>query len=172
MNIELFAAAIALLALLCGLIMLVILTIIDFKEKLLPNHYVLAFAICGLLFHLMTEFRITEATSMLYGTVLGGGFLYLIRAVGNRHYKQESLGMGDVKLMAAAGLWLGPIYVIHAITIGASLSVIHGVIHAVIQKVPLKRLEIPFGPGLIAGIVIVLGWVLGHNLSLWLGVLL
>jgi leader peptidase (prepilin peptidase) / N-methyltransferase len=172
MNIELFAAGVTLLALLCGLVMLIVLTIIDFKERLLPNTYILVFAICGLLFHLMTEFRITEAMSMLYGAIVGGGFLFLIRAWGNRHYKQESLGMGDVKLMAAAGLWLGPVYVIHAITIGASLGIIHGVVYAVVKKEPLKKLEIPFGPGLIAGTVIVLGWLLGHNLSLWLGVLL
>ena len=172
MNIELFTAGAAFLSLISGLIVLVVLTIIDFKERLLPNKYVLVFAICGVLFHMMTEFRIMEEVYLLYGAVVGGGFLFVIRALGNRHYKQETLGMGDVKLMAAAGLWLGPIYVIHAITIGASLSIIHGVIYSVVTKQPLKRLEIPFGPGLIAGTVIVLGWVLGHTISVWLGVFL
>lgn len=165
MNFEIFEAILACITLLSGLLTLVILTIIDFKVRLLPNIYVAIFAICGICFHAVTGFLILSPFYMAIGCFLGGGFLYAVRAFGNWYYKQETLGLGDVKLMAAAGLWLGPEYIITAITIGATLSVIQACIYAMIQQLPLRRLEVPFGPGLIGGIIVMMGWVIYLNPS-------
>src|SRR3954463_12123475 len=45
--------------------------------------------------------------SSLLGAAVGGGSFYLLRAVYRRLRGFEGLGMGDVKLAAAAGAWVG-----------------------------------------------------------------
>lgn len=139
---------------------LVRLCIIDLKIRLLPNVYVLAFAILGVCFHALLGFQALAPIEMIKGAVLVGGILYAIRFVANWHYKQDTLGLGDVKLMAAAGLWLGPQESLVALSIGAFAGIAHGV--GVMlwhyakkrQWLNLARLEIPAGPGFIVGIVI------------------
>lgn len=64
-------------------------------------------AVLGLAFHFSIEFAFFTPAELIYGALMGAGVLYIVRFFGNRHYKQETLGLGDVKLMAAGGLWLG-----------------------------------------------------------------
>jgi len=87
--------------------LLITLTIIDFKTFLLPNIYVFPFAALGLLFHLCTDFDLLSIEQIIIGGLAGYGILYIIRAAGNKYYGQDSLGLGDVKLIGSAGLWLG-----------------------------------------------------------------
>jgi leader peptidase (prepilin peptidase) / N-methyltransferase len=47
-------------------------------------------------------------TSGLAGALIGGGAFYLLRATYFRVRHIEGLGLGDVKLAAVAGAWLGP----------------------------------------------------------------
>jgi leader peptidase (prepilin peptidase)/N-methyltransferase len=139
---------------------LVRLCVIDLKIRLLPNVYVLAFAILGVCFHALLGFQNAPPLEMVKGAALGGGILYAIRFIANWHYKQDTLGLGDVKLMAAAGLWLGPQEVLFALSIGAFAGILHGMgvmlwHHAKTKEwLNLARLEIPAGPGFIVGIVI------------------
>lgn len=146
------AAALLTLVLACGL--LIILTAIDFRERLLPDRYVFPFAVSGVLFHIFITFEIIHWSNLLLGAVLGYGLLWVIRHFGSKYYEQEAMGLGDVKLMGAAGLWLGPQGVAMALTVGASLSIVHGIIYALIKQKSLRRLEIPAGPGLIGGILV------------------
>lgn len=142
-------------------IVLVALAVIDLKTFLLPNKLVAAFALLGLFFHVTTGFTHIPPLGMVYGACVGGGLLYAIRFVGNRIYNADTLGLGDVKLMAAAGLWLGAEHVLIAITLGGVAGLLHGVglaAHArVIKKeaISLNRLVIPAGPGFIVGAAIV-----------------
>lgn len=91
---------------------------------------------------------------------MGGGLLLAIRTIANGYYKTDTLGLGDVKLMAAAGLWLGVEHVLIALIIGAGAGVIHGGIYWVYlnfikhKKTSFHRLKLPAGPGLIIGIVV------------------
>lgn len=139
---------------------LIILIVIDFRERLLPNKYVFPFAALGLFFHALTQFSLLSIEMVFFGGLFGYGLLWVIRAVGSWYYKQEALGLGDVKLMGAAGLWLGAEYLMLAMVIGASLSIVHGVIYAVAKKQSLRRLQIPAGPGLIGGILVMICWML------------
>lgn len=156
---------IALICLLSGLSLLILLSIIDLRTYLLPNIYVAPFAFLGLVFHLTTEFYYLELTQILIGGAVGFGTLYLIRAGGNKYYGQDSLGLGDVKLLGAAGLWLGYEGVLFAMTLGALAGLIHGLAYALITKIKTKqpfnitRLTIPAGPGFAVGIICVAGWM-------------
>lgn len=144
------AGAIAILAILC---------VIDMRVRLLPNEFVATFAALGVVFHLATLFRLLPPSQALIGAIAGFGILYLIRMAANAYYKQDSLGLGDVKLLGAAGLWLGPEGVLFAVTAGSFAGLIHGIVYAGWlswkHKTPytLHRLKIPAGPGFAVGII-------------------
>lgn len=150
---------IALLSILGALILLYMLSKIDMEVQLLPNELVLGFAASGLIFHLSTLFFYFDVQEMLLGALIGGGILYLIRAGANLYYGEDTLGLGDVKLIAAGGIWLGPEYVLIGMTIGAFLGFLHGGFVAIKTsmtakiKVDLNRLSVPAGPGFCLGLI-------------------
>lgn len=156
-NISNIAAALCMTA---ALIILLILSIIDLKTRLLPNKLVGSFAALGIAFHIISAGHILSIGQILIGGMTGFGSLYLIRVVANRIYAQDALGLGDVKLLGAAGLWLGPEGVMIAMSAGAFAAVLHGV--GVAMRAALKHktkpdfvhLQIPAGPGFAVGIVI------------------
>lgn len=155
----------ALLCLVSALILLIILSIIDLKTFLLPNVFVFPFGALGIIFHLLTDFYYLDWFAMLLGCLFGYGLLFTIRAIGNRYYGQDTLGLGDVKLLSMAGLWLGVEGVLFAMTLGAFFGLIHGLFIALNTKIRTKgpfsiaRLTIPAGPGFAAGIICVGGWM-------------
>ncbi len=141
--------------------LLVVLSVIDLKIRLLPDKLVFSFAALGVIFHSVTHFQYLPPQEMGLGFLLGAGMLYAIRLVANWVYQQDALGLGDVKLMGAAGLWLGPDLVLMALSVGAMAGMIHGLGVAVYQArktgvpVRLSTLEVPAGPGFAAGIILV-----------------
>lgn len=156
---------ISIFLLLAGLGLLISLSIIDLKTFLLPNVLVAPFAILGFIFHIVLSFYYLSLTDVILGGITGFSILYVIRAGGNKYYGQDSLGLGDVKLLGAGGLWLGPQGVLFAMTLGAFAGLIHGLIYAVAKKIKTKepfsiaRLTIPAGPGFAVGIILVAGWM-------------
>ncbi|MGB0719038.1 MAG: prepilin peptidase [Bdellovibrionales bacterium] len=148
------------LCLLFASALLLTLAIIDLRVWLLPNVYNAALAVIGLCFHAITQFAIVSPLNMAAGAMLGGGLLYAIRFVANRIYNQDTLGLGDVKLLAAAGIWLGPQDVLFALTLGAMSGVLHGIGFVAYQYIKTKHiislshLSIPAGPGFCLGIFI------------------
>lgn len=156
---------IALLCLIGAAGLLVLLSVIDLKIRLLPNKYVLSFAILGVVFHLTTFTHYLILQDILGGAALGFGILYLVRTGANAYYKMDALGLGDVKLMGAAGLWLGVEGVLFALTTGAFAGLLHGIAYGFYihwrDKTPLDfhRLAIPAGPGFAVGIAGTALWV-------------
>ncbi len=120
----------------------------------------MGFATLGIVFHLSTYFIYESLTNIVLGAFIGGGILYAIRTVANAIYKDDTLGLGDVKLLVAAGLWLGPQSVLVAMTIGALCGLLHGLWIALYTKIKskvsvnLSKLSIPAGPGFAIGIAI------------------
>lgn len=154
-----------LIAAAAALAVLVVLAVIDLKTWLLPNPWVLTFACLGVVFHGASRFQFMSIDAMIFGALTGGGILYGIRMAGNAYYKQDTLGLGDVKLLAAAGLWLGVEGVVIALTLGAFAGLLHGLgvglARAVKQRSRpnLSRLMIPAGPGFCIGIIATWVWM-------------
>lgn len=128
---------------------------IDLKLWILPNELVALLAVTALPFHFGMDWMYGGFLTFIFGACIGGGSLWAIRAVANRIYGFETMGLGDVKLIAAVGLWLGPQSVLMALSVGAFCGVLHAVILAVKFKKPLNRMMLPAGPGFIAGALIV-----------------
>lgn len=149
----------ALLSILIAFILLTALSYIDLKEGLLPNEMVLGLVACGMIFHLSLLFYYLDMPDMALGAFIGGGLLYVIRGVSNHFYQEDALGLGDVKLMAAGGIWLGPEGILIAMTVGAFAGFLHGAFVAINAmrragvKTDLTRFSIPAGPGFAVGIV-------------------
>lgn len=150
---------IPLLCIVSAIGLLIALSIIDLKHWILPDELNAALGICGIGFHLFTGYRYVDISGMLMGAAIGAGLLYVIRFFANRHYGRDTLGLGDVKLLGAAGLWLGAEGTLQAITIGSFAGLIHGIAYAAWithknkTKFTIHQLSIPAGPGFAVGIM-------------------
>lgn len=152
---------ISLICIVAAIGLLIALSIIDLKHWILPDELNLAFGICGVVFHLATAYAFVDMKGMALGALIGAGLLYVIRFFSNRHYGRDTLGLGDVKLMGAAGLWLGVDGTLEAITVGAFAGLVHGMVYAgwIAYKnktrYSITQLSIPAGPGFAVGIVMI-----------------
>lgn len=156
-----------------ALAMLVKLAWIDWHEKILPNEYVLLFFCSALTFHLASGFTFLNMKDMAAGLMIGSGTLYIIRLVASRFYGQDALGLGDVKLMGAAGAWLGPQYILPAMIIGALCGLGHGLALALhgyrsTKTWPsLQTLPVPAGPGFTLGIALTAAFMFASQMGAW-----
>lgn len=126
----------------CGLFsLLMVLSVIDWRTFIIPNGINLAIFLLGLV-RLVTDLEnwLLYLIGMLAVSLV---FLLLhVLTTGN------GLGMGDVKLVAAAGLLLGWQKMLLAVLVG---SVAGAIIHSVRMKYGADR-KLAFGPYLAAGI--------------------
>ncbi len=101
----------------------------------------------------------------LWGATLGAGILYLVRYAYFRLRNIEGLGLGDVKLGAVAGAWLGPGLLAPA-CLAATLTALLVVLLMMLsgRTGPSTQLHIPFGSFMAPVIVLFWGfrlWELG-----------
>jgi len=68
---------------------------------------------------------------------------------------QDTIGFGDIKLLAVGGIWLG--------TSGLSVAVITACVLGVVWAVIRKKRFVPFAPFFIVGMVGAIAWQLIIN---------
>jgi leader peptidase (prepilin peptidase) / N-methyltransferase len=83
---------------------LIVLFVTDLQHKILPNVLTLPGIVVGFL---CSFFLPPGWVSSLIGILVGGGILFAIAEAYYRIRGQEGLGMGDVKLLAMIGAFLG-----------------------------------------------------------------
>ena len=83
---------------------MIVLLVIDLRHRILPNVITLPGIGAGLAASLAFE---PGWRSALIGVALGGGGLFLIREAYYQLRRQEGLGLGDVKMLAMIGAFLG-----------------------------------------------------------------
>ncbi|SDQ95299.1 prepilin peptidase [Arthrobacter crystallopoietes] len=133
----------------------VLLGAIDARHKLLPNRLVLPFLL-GALCLLGIASLISGTWLLFLGGVLGGAAMfvvYLIMAL----IKPGGMGMGDVKLAAVVGLYAGYLG-LNAwllVLVGAFILNAVAILVLMLGKVLTRKLEIPFGPSMIAATLMV-----------------
>lgn len=136
----------------------VVLAVIDLRHHLLPNAVVLPSL--GIGFLLLALAAVMEgAGGALVRAVLGGlalFALYLVLAL----VSPAGLGMGDVKLAAVLGLFLG-YQGWGALFVGALLASVIGAASGLVVLATRRgglRSDVPFGPSMLAGALIAVGW--------------
>ncbi|MGI5368119.1 prepilin peptidase [Streptomyces sp. A244] len=129
----------------------VLLTVVDFRVRRLPDPLTLPFAAAALVLLGLTALVPERAghwtTALLGSLALGGGYfvLFLINPAG--------MGFGDVKLALGAGAalgWYGWPTVMLGTFAGFLLGALYGAA-LVITRRASRKTAIPFGPFLIAG---------------------
>ena len=121
--------------------MLLVLSVIDWRTFTIPNGINLVILILGIV-RVITDRG--NFLNYLIGMIAVGGVFLLLHIL----TRGQGLGMGDVKLVGAAGLLLGLPQMILGITLG---SLAGAVIHSVRMKHGADR-KLAFGPYLAAGI--------------------
>jgi len=126
--------------------------VLDYHYKRLLNKLVVTSGAMGIVgCGVLTGKNIGDA---LLGAALFGGILYLIR-----YLSKESLGMGDVKTGAVAGIWLGPQASVSALYISFILGGLFVICYCLVMVLRegkdslwmVRKKAIPFGPFLVLG---------------------
>jgi prepilin signal peptidase PulO-like enzyme (type II secretory pathway) len=132
---------------------LLYLAYIDWRTFRLPNAITLPLIILGITFNAFSELRFTTPSSAFIGAFLGYGLLWSLN-IGYRLLKnRDGIGMGDAKLLAALGAWLGWSTLPSILLMASVTGILGGIIWLKLQRDHLQE-AFPFGPFLaIAGII-------------------
>jgi leader peptidase (prepilin peptidase)/N-methyltransferase len=140
---------------------LIVLAAIDLHHRLLPN----AITLPGIAAGFAASWFVPPGwQSSLIGLLMGGGFLFTVGELYYRLRGHEGLGMGDVKMLAMIGAFLGwPLMVLTLVlaSIGGSLV---GVGLIVTRRGGMQA-ELPFGTFLALGALI--SAVAGEGVVRW-----
>ncbi len=146
-NLDLIKYVILLPMLLCAFV-------VDFKEQIIPNRLNLLIFEVGLVFTFLYGFsNINIAINMFIGMFAGGGIFLLITLLGGLIAGKEAMGMGDVKLMGALGLFFGLQNIVVISVLAFLLGAIGGIIFMIVRKKNANT-YIPFGPFIVISTII------------------
>ncbi len=154
---------------------LIVITFIDLGHMIIPNAITIPGAAAGLIYNALTTdwersrdllgafswslenfFGVLNEVPFLdsvFGLITGGGILFLIAFLYIAVRKQEGMGMGDVKLLAMIGAFLGWKGVVFVMLVSSLLGTIIGLSIILYKKGDLKY-ALPFGPFLSLAAVI------------------
>lgn len=134
--------------------MLISAFVVDYKIQIIPNRLNLTMFELGLLFAFIFGIQnLNLAKDMLLGMLAGGGIFLFITLIGGIIAGKEAMGLGDVKLMGALGLYFGLVDII----IISVLSFLIGAIISIIIVLARKNREdgyIPFGPFIVIATIV------------------
>jgi leader peptidase (prepilin peptidase)/N-methyltransferase len=129
---------------------LIVLFAIDLEHQLLPNVITLPALAVGLAASVVLPPGLRDA---LIGALVGGGVLFLIAEVYFRLRHEEGMGMGDVKMLAMIGAFLGWKLTILTLILASLGGSVVGIVLLITQRGTLKA-AIPFGTFLAAGALV------------------
>jgi prepilin signal peptidase PulO-like enzyme (type II secretory pathway) len=136
---------------------LLYLAYIDWRTFRLPNVITFPLIILGILFNWLSDLRLTSLTFAILGTALGYGSLWTLNAGYRLLKNRNGIGMGDAKLLAALGAWLGWNAIPNILLAGSITGIIGGIAWLKWHGSELKQ-EFPFGPFLVIAGIIELLW--------------
>jgi leader peptidase (prepilin peptidase)/N-methyltransferase len=139
------------------ILVLIYLSYIDLRSFRLPDVITLPLIVLGLCFNGFSPLRFVDIENALWGALLGYGVLYLLNLLYRFIKKHDGIGMGDAKLLAALGAWLGWT-VLPSLLLIASLTGILGGLIYLQWRGQNNRSAFPFGPFLAFAGIIELLW--------------
>ena len=153
--------------------LLVVLTITDLRERILPDEVNFFGLGAGLVFSFFSKpldgtaawlanrwFEYPPPQAALsfadaaLGALVGSGLLWVVAEGYFRLRRREGMGLGDVKMMAAVGAFLGLKRTLMTILAGSLLGSVIGIVLIAISKKG-RDYELPFGTFLGAGALLV-----------------
>jgi leader peptidase (prepilin peptidase)/N-methyltransferase len=129
---------------------MIVLFVIDLQHQILPNAITVPGIVIGFLFSL---FLPPGWFSSLLGILLGGGVLYAVMEAYARARGFEGLGMGDVKMLAMIGAFLGWQLMLLTLILGSFLGSLIGVALMAARRGGMQT-ALPFGTFLAIGALV------------------
>lgn len=131
---------------------MLVLAVVDLEFRILPNAITVPGIAAGLLASLVDpRVRFVDAA---IGAVVGGGLLYGVAWLYLAARGREGMGMGDVKMIAMVGAFLGWQGALLTVFLGALLGSVAGVAVLAVRRGEWDT-ELPFGTFLALGAVLV-----------------
>ena len=132
--------------------------IIDFKSQIIPNRLTLTVFETGLVFTFIetlqnTNLGINIFIDNMLGMIVGGGIFLLITLLGGLMARKEAMGFGDVKFMAALGLFFGWMNIILISVMSFLFAAIVSIIILITRRKKFTE-YIPFGPFIVVASMI------------------
>jgi leader peptidase (prepilin peptidase)/N-methyltransferase len=140
---------------------LVVLFMIDLEHQILPNAITLPGIVAGFAFSFLAP---PGPVDSLLGVLAGGGVLYGIAAGYYLWRKEEGMGMGDVKMLAMIGAFLGWRAVLVTLVLSSFAGAVIGVALMAGQRGGM-RYALPFGTFLSLGALTAM--LVGERLMNW-----
>lgn len=134
---------------------------IDFAHQILPNAITLPGIAAGLAFSLVNP---PGPAGAAIGAIAGGGVLYAIAGAYYLARREEGMGMGDVKMLAMIGAFLGWKAVLVTLVLSSFSGALVGVALIALSRGSL-RVAMPFGTFLALGAVAAM--LVGEPLVQW-----
>lgn len=126
--------------------MLISAFVIDYRLQIIPNRLNLTMFEIGIVIaFLFGTSNVAITIDMLLGMLAGGGIFLAITLIGGLIYGKEAMGLGDVKLMGALGLYFGLTNIIIIAMMSFLIGAIMGII-LIVGKIKKSDEYIPFGP--------------------------
>ena len=148
---------------------LIVASFIDLEHQIIPDEISLGGLAAGLIVSILypplhgSPTRWLSLWHAAIGSLVGGGAIYLIGLFGNFVFKKESMGGGDVKLLAMVGSILGWRLTLLAFFIAPFFGSVVGIT----LKIRKGAEIIPYGPFLSLGSIVALFW--GDSILTYLG---
>jgi leader peptidase (prepilin peptidase)/N-methyltransferase len=134
---------------------------IDLEHQILPNVITLPGIVIGLMLSAIAPPGIKDAA---IGVLVGGGLLYAIAGAYYLWRREEGMGMGDVKMLAMLGAFLGWKAVLVTVILASFAGAVVGLAMMAFQRGSMKY-ALPFGTFLAIGAVIAM--FVGEPLIAW-----
>jgi leader peptidase (prepilin peptidase)/N-methyltransferase len=124
-----------------GCAVLVAVSVTDLERRIIPNRIVLPALAAALVVQTLRD----PGVEWFLAAVAAGGFFLVLALV-----YPAGLGMGDVKLAAFLGAWLGrDVFV--ALVVGSLLGAVVALVVVGVRRGDARRAMMPYGPSLAAG---------------------
>ena len=131
--------------------MLISVVVIDYKLQIIPNRLNLTMFEIGLIITFLYGMsNVAISINMFLGMLAGGGIFLIITLLGGLIYGKEAMGLGDVKLMGALGLYFG---LTNIIIVALVSFLVCAILSIFLLATRIKKTDeyIPFGPFIVVG---------------------
>lgn len=129
---------------------LLVMIVVDFEWYIIPDEVQITCTILAIIYHCITS---TPFISAFTGAAIGLSIGLALRYGYSLLRRKEGLGMGDVKFLVVAGLWMADALIWAPFLFFAGIC---GVITALAWRMMGKGARFPFGPALAASLLLML----------------
>ncbi len=122
----------------------------DLRQRIIPDVYLFPFLLIGFFVAPVLPWLIGGVTESAVTALLAYGLAFGIKfgfeKFGyKKNQKDDSIGLGDIKLIAAGGVWLG--------AMGISVAIVSSAVIAAVWCFIRKKKFVPYAPFFFAGVI-------------------